>query len=188
MSLKIILSFFLVFKTYSVDVFFTPSLDCENHIIQEINAAKKSVDVAVYSINNTNIVSAITSAHKSGIKIRILTDNIQAAGSSSKVIELAQAGLDLRIHSVNKIMHNKFAIFDNTSTITGSFNWTNPASTQNNENCVLFSKTDIGVIERYQQEFEKLWKLNTEQKSKIKVANIIKKRGSKRTPAAKTIP
>jgi phosphatidylserine/phosphatidylglycerophosphate/cardiolipin synthase-like enzyme len=165
-----------ILNTFSAEVYFSPSTDCENHIIENITKAEKSIDIAVYSINNDQIVDAILKAQKrTNLKIRILTDVIQASGHSSKVPFLYESGLTLKVHSVHKIMHNKFAIFDSKTATNGSYNWTNPASEVNNENCVFFGANEISVIEKYQKEFEKLWELNPEEKSKEKLMRIINK-------------
>lgn len=144
--------------------FFSPSLDCENNIIKLINNSKQHIDIDVYSINNDNIVNAIISAHKRGVKIRILTDRVQAAGRSAKAIKLHQAGLNIRVHTKHKIEHNKFAVFDSKAMITGSYNWTNPASLKNSENCLMIWN-DPNTVTTYQNRFDYLWSVNTAEKS-----------------------
>ena len=129
-----------------------------------IETSEHSIDVAVYSINNDAIVKALKKAHKRGVKIRILTDKLQAAGKSSKVKELYLSGINIRINSQHKIEHNKFAIYDNKIASTGSYNWTNPASDKNSENC-LFLIHNKKAIKEYQVRFEYLWKINTKKKS-----------------------
>ena len=146
------------------EVYFSPSKECENGLIKLINNSTESIDIAVYSINNTNIVNALKQAHARGIKMRILTDRTQASGKTSLVKELKDAGIDIRVHSKHKIEHNKFAIFDGKQASTGSYNWTNPASDKNSENCVFFF-TDTTVINAYKERFEYLWKVNTEEAS-----------------------
>ena len=116
------------------------------------------------SINNTNIVNALKKAHNRGIAMRILTDRTQASGKSSKVQELRNAGINIRVHSKHKIEHNKFAVYDGNKASTGSYNWTNPASDKNSENCVFFSN-DEGVVQSYKDRFEYLWKVNTKEAS-----------------------
>ena len=39
----------------ATEIYFTPSRACERNIIKNIRAAKKSIDIAVYSINNDKI-------------------------------------------------------------------------------------------------------------------------------------
>lgn len=146
------------------EVYFSPSKDCENGLVNLIKNAVKTIDVSVYSINNTKIVNALKKAHEKGIKIRILTDRTQASGKSSKVKELKTAGINVRVHSKYKIEHNKFAVFDGKKASTGSYNWTNPASDKNSENCVFFTDNPE-VVSKYQNRFEHLWQVNTEQDS-----------------------
>ena len=153
---------FVSFPSFAdIKVGFTPSAECENAIAYYINNAQKSVDAAVYSINNEQIVTALKNAHNRGIKLRILTDKLQASTKYSKALDLYQYGVNIKVNSKYKVEHNKFAVFDGKLLSTGSFNWTTPASKQNSENCLLISK-EPGVINSYQQRFEELWSLNPE--------------------------
>ena len=164
----IITAYFLFYDKENTDfadaVAFSPSKECENLIIKLINESSEQIDVAVFDINNTNIVNAIKSAHDSGKKIRILTDKRQAGGKHSKVLDLYEYGINIRVHSKHKIEHNKFAIFDKKYAINGSYNWTNPASSKNSENCLL-SVENEEIITDFQSRFEYLWQKNTKKKS-----------------------
>lgn len=147
-----------------MSVFFTPSKKCEDSIVQRINKAEKSIDVAVYAINNKDIVDAIKKAHNRGVKIRILTDRLQAGNKSSKVRELYDYGIKIRVNSKHKIEHNKFAVFDFNNAMTGSYNWTEPASDKNSENCLFFNRNKKTVRE-YHDRFNYLWQMNTKKAS-----------------------
>lgn len=153
-----------VFALAQTEVFFSPSKKCENGLLGLIENSSETIDVAVYSINNTNLVDALKKAHKRGVKIRILTDRVQAAGKSSRVKDLYDAGLNVRVHSKHKIEHNKFAIFDGKKASTGSYNWTNPATEKNSENCVFFTDNQE-VVKDYQNRFDYLWQINTKKAS-----------------------
>lgn len=133
-------------------------------IVDRINSAEKTIDAAVYSINNYNIVNALIDAKKRGVKVRILTDKTQAKGRSSKVKYLYDKGINIRVHSQFKIEHNKFAVYDKVKCSTGSFNWTNPAEKKNSENCIFFN--DDKTVTDYSKRFNYLWKINTKEKSK----------------------
>ena len=148
----------------TVEVHFTPSAACENSVVKLINETQKTIDAAVYSINNDQIVNALKKAHQRGVKLRILTDKVQAASKSSKVLDLYQYGINIKVNSRFKIEHNKFAVFDGLRVSTGSFNWTNPASSKNSENC-LFVMQDKKVVASYEQRFNELWLLNSDIKS-----------------------
>lgn len=165
-GLLFILLFLVSFSVESKDlqIFFSPSNRCENSIIKLINQSEERIDVVVYAINNDDIVEALKKAQNRGVKIRILTDRLQASNKYSKVRELYNYGINIRVHSKHKIEHNKFAVFDNNVAMTGSYNWTNPATEKNSENCVFFFR-DRDAIEKYQNRFEYLWQINTKTKS-----------------------
>ena len=159
--------FFLLFSVCALAqtvVFFSPSNKCENGLVELIDNSTSTIDAAVYAINNDNIVEALKKAHDRGVKIRILTDRLQAAGKSSKVRELRAHGINVRVHSKFKIEHNKFAIFDGKKVSTGSYNWTNAASNKNSENCVFFTEIS-DVVTYYRKRFRYLWQVNTRKAS-----------------------
>lgn len=89
---------------------------------------------------------------------------MQAANNYSKVLDLYQYGLDVKINTKFKIEHNKFAVFDEKYVVNGSYNWTNSASLKNSENCQLTIENEE-IVEKYQSRFEYLWKINDKQKS-----------------------
>ncbi len=151
-------------------VFFSPKGQCESRIVTSINHTKKSLDVAMYSLNNDRILTALENAKKRGVQIRILLDRMQARGNKDTTKLLKKSGFDFRVQSHSKIQHNKFAIFDNSAVETGSFNWTTPAQNSNEENCLFLD--DPNVVKSYKDRFnDYLWKVNTEAKSKEYLKN-----------------
>ena len=109
-------------------------------------------------------MEALKKAHDRNVNIRILTDRLQASNRSSKVRELYDYGINIRVHSKFKIEHNKFAVYDEKIASSGSYNWTNPASDKNSENCIFFIKNK-NAVKRYLSRFEYLWRINTKKKS-----------------------
>jgi phosphatidylserine/phosphatidylglycerophosphate/cardiolipin synthase-like enzyme len=162
----------LSLRVFSIapEVYFSPSSDCENRLTKAIQESQKEVQAAVYSINNRKIVEALKDAKKRGVKVRVLTDHIQATQRSSRVFDLLENGIDLRVHSKFKIEHNKFGVFDGKLVSTGSFNWTGPAARSNSENCIFLA--DPQVIKKYEERFEFLWEKNTADGSKARLTKI----------------
>jgi phosphatidylserine/phosphatidylglycerophosphate/cardiolipin synthase-like enzyme len=143
---------------------------CEKEVIKLINNSNETIDIAVYSINNDKIVKALEKAKNRNIKIKILTDRIQAFGKSSKVKLLYDRDFDIKIHSKDRIMHHKFAIFDNQKAVEGSFNWTYSAANKNAEDCNIFdNEKDIKTLKR---RFKKLWKINEKEPSECYFENM----------------
>ena len=137
-----------------IKIFFTPGTDCEQNIIKEINKAK-TIDIAVYSISNQNIVNSIIASNKRGAKIRIITDRTQAKGKGSLIDTLRSAGIPVLTNKKHKIEHNKFAVFDDKYIVSGSYNWTTNATKYNSENCNFFEQPN----KEYSNRFNYLWDL-----------------------------
>lgn len=141
----------------AMKAYFSPSLDCENQIIRHLNNSTDTVDIAVYTMTNRPIMRAIEKAHNRGVRIRIITDKKQADHYSSIATRLYQKDIPIKINTEFEIEHNKFAIFDGQSLITGSFNWTYSASNKNSENCLVITD-EPELIDQYEKRFNTLWK------------------------------
>ena len=68
---------------------------------------------------------------------------------------LVRAGVPVRISSNPKIMHNKFAVLDGATVLTGSYNWTISAFKYNDENLLVLRRPELA--QRYTDRFRQLW-------------------------------
>lgn len=142
-------------KNYNeIQIFFTPSLECETNIIEKLNKSNK-IDIAVYSITNPRITDAIISAYERGAIVRVITDRTQAKGKKSLVETIKEAGIPVLMNIKHRIEHNKFAVFDDVYVVSGSYNWTTNASMYNSENCIFFKQPN----KEYSHRFEQLWNI-----------------------------
>ncbi len=73
----LIIVFFCLPVYAKVKVHFTPSLECENSIVGLINNSKKTIDIAVYSINNNQIVEALKKHKVKKINIKSKTNALK---------------------------------------------------------------------------------------------------------------
>ena len=157
--------------------------ECEKKLVELIDGATDYIDVSVYSINNKKLVSALIEAHRRGVKVRVLTDRLQAAGSSSRIWDLLEAGVPLRVHSHKKIMHTKVAVYDGLSVSSGSLNWTEPAVHKNEEVCDIFIN-DPEYALQHQHLFDERWESNSEEKSTEWLTQEKQKRAQKNSKKA----
>lgn len=131
-----------------IRVSFSPNGGCTNAIVNEINSARKSIRVQAYSYTSDEIVKALIAAHKRGVNVEVIVDKSQVNGLGSKVKETTLAGIPVYIDSKHAIAHNKIIIIDDTTLITGSFNFTKNAEEKNAEN-LLIIKSEPKLIENY---------------------------------------
>lgn len=155
-------------------VIFSPQPAAASHnaeIAKRIAAAKKTIDIAMYSYSDAGIATALSDAIKRGVKVRMVFDTASddrkltgTALTGSKSGKLEAMGVDVRW--VNKIMHHKFMIVDGprddagaaeTATlVTGSGNWSNGAATIYDENTLfLTAYPKLALV--YQREFNLMW-------------------------------
>jgi phosphatidylserine/phosphatidylglycerophosphate/cardiolipin synthase-like enzyme len=160
----------LVQPPRDLEVCFSPEEPCAIKLTKFIESAQKSLDIAIYDITLDQLAHQIILKSKK-IPVRIIADRRQAKGNHSLVPLLIKAGVNLRLGHQRGIFHNKFSIVDSINLETGSFNYTNHASTSNNENQIYLSNPTI--LNRYKDRFEKLWyaadpaqKLDQQQSSK----------------------
>ncbi len=145
-------------------VYFTPSYEALDAIVDEINASEKSIDIAVYDFTSRPLARALVKAKDRGVKIRIILDR-SANGPDNRYTKyplLKANEVDVRFAAPHiawdreGLMHNKFAIIDDKVVVTGSANWTASAFKINDENVLIIKRFDIANV--YEKEFDYLWK------------------------------
>lgn len=123
-------------------------------IRRELNLAKKTLDICVFTITDDRITSSIFDADRRGVAVRLVTDNDKQFDDGSDIARLARGGIPARFDPHHNHMHHKFAIVDGVRLLTGSYNWTRGA-TRNHENVMVL--TDSELIRAFAHEFENLW-------------------------------
>ena len=140
------------------EVYFSPDGHIKERLIQAINEAQSSIDIAIFNFTSHNLRAALVKAKKRGVKIRVVADAKQVQDDEhSLVATLMTEGFDVKLlkQQGQGIMHNKFAVFDKKLLCTGSYNWTESAEHKNYENALFITSQD--VIKKYQDEFQILW-------------------------------
>ncbi|MFY8037407.1 MAG: phospholipase D-like domain-containing protein [Cyclobacteriaceae bacterium] len=137
------------------EVYFSPGETCADAIIRNIDRATANLRVCVFTISDDRITKSLLTAHQRGVKIQMITDNDKSLDLGSDIQQLKRAGIPTRMDATPNHMHHKFMIVDGRVVITGSYNWTRSAARFNQENIVVTRET--GVIQLFQEEFDKLW-------------------------------
>ncbi len=91
-----------------------------------------------------------------GVRVRVISDNDKSGDTGSDVVRLEEMGVDVRLDRSEHHMHHKFAVFDDTKALTGSYNWTRSAARSNRENVLVCD--DPRAVDGFAREFERLWR------------------------------
>lgn len=126
----------------------------EQVILEHFGKAGKSITIVVAWFTNKRIISKLIELKKfRNLDIQILVDNNEVNQKyffDLHLSDLEASGIEVKRQHISKFNHNKFAVIDNETFITGSYNYTNKAN-QNFENIVI--KTDIRIAGFYTRIF-----------------------------------
>ena len=139
----------------SSQVYFSPGDDCPQIIVNQLERASSSIDICVFTITDNRIADAIRDAFVRGIAVRVISDNDKSLDPGSDIQRLKGLGVPIRIDQTEHHMHHKYAVFDQKTTLTGSYNWTRSADKHNDENFLITSEPTINRA--YLGHFERLW-------------------------------
>ena len=122
-------------------------------LVKAINEARLSVDVAAYSLSLNSVRFALINAHKRGVQVRAVmeTDNLDRSDPQA----LIAAGIPIVGDEQPGLMHDKFIVIDKSEVWTGSMNFTDSGTYEDNNNIMrILSKP---IAENYGTEFDEMF-------------------------------
>lgn len=144
-----------------------------NVVINRINQAKRSIDVALYSLSGAvgaNIASAIVAAKNRGVKVRVIGEyDTRTTAPWTTLINNSIPYINDAFgdNDGSGLHHNKFFIIDYRGgapdsiwVITGSWNPTDPGTNNDRQNIVEIQ--DVALAGAYTVEFQEMWGSDTD--------------------------
>jgi len=169
-------------------VHFSCEGDLADKLIELIDKEKKSLKIAVYSINHIRLGKAISRAKKRGVDVEVVIDPFCVKKKSpihdwiEKKVPLyvwdrsLQMGREFASPKQKSQMHHAFCIFGDRLVWTGSFLFTYDSSKRNQENVICLDSKK--VAQKYLSHFSHL-KLYESRPLSEYIALYPKKRGKK---------
>jgi phosphatidylserine/phosphatidylglycerophosphate/cardiolipin synthase-like enzyme len=126
-------------------------------IVDLYNKADKTIDVAIYALNDPQIVIALKNAASRGVRVRVITDRKEALDKYQRIAldDLLFAHVSIKVNSHPNSMHLKMSIVDNKLATTGSYDYTLEANQINDEMFIIV--TEPKFVQICINEFERLW-------------------------------
>ena len=125
-------------------------------LVEAIDAARLSIDLAVYSISLNSVRYALIRAHERGVTVRMVMESTNM--DRSDVQYLLDAGVPIVGDNRKGLMHDKFMVIDRSEVWLGSMNFTDSGTYEDNNNMIHIHSTKIA--ENYAVEFNEMFERN----------------------------
>jgi phosphatidylserine/phosphatidylglycerophosphate/cardiolipin synthase-like enzyme len=122
-------------------------------LVEAIDAARLSVDMAAYSLSLNSIRYALIHAHQRGVRVRLVMESDNMDGSDPQAVK--DAGIPVLGDRREGLMHDKFVVIDNSEVWSGSMNFTDSGTYADNNNLIRIHS--VKMAEDYTKEFEEMF-------------------------------
>ena len=138
-----------------IAISFARTQDTSSLLRYWIGKANQTIRVCVYAFTQDALGDAIIAAKNRGIAIQVYIDNQYVSSTGSEYPKLQAAGISIKSDDRSAYMHHKFVIIDGYIVGTGSYNWSQAAEDENDENLVILKSQSLA--QAYLGEFNRLW-------------------------------
>jgi len=136
-------------------------------VVENIDAARKSVFIQIYTLTSREIVTALVKAKRRGVDVRAIVDRGQLnedRSDADAIGRLASGGVPILADTVPGLMHNKVMIVDSATVVTGSFNYTWSAEHRNAENLLVIRDPAVAA------DYMKNWNSRAQRARTLKIS------------------
>ncbi len=140
-----------------VENYFSTHDRVAERVKEQVAGARRSLDFLAFSFTHDGIGQAMLQRATAGVPVQGVFERTQTAGGYSEYERLRRAGPPVSVYTdANpRNMHHKVIIIDGEAVVAGSFNFSDSADKQNDENVVIIH--DRAIAERFQQEFQRVY-------------------------------
>lgn len=124
-------------------------------VLPLIKGAKNYIYIPAFLITERRMTSELILAKRRGVDVKIITDALNASSKYSKVKELREAGISVKIENYAGKMHSKSMIIDDKFLIIGSMNFSYNGENKNDENTLVLNSSEAAIF--YKNFFLYLW-------------------------------
>jgi phosphatidylserine/phosphatidylglycerophosphate/cardiolipin synthase-like enzyme len=143
-----------------VDVMFSPDDIVVDRLSTLLGEAQQSIYFLAYSFGSNDLGNVIRERASQGIAVGGVLESDQVTSEQAnpnQVDELnlfRQAGVDIRLDGQPEVMNHKIMIIDGKIVIVGSYDFTNRAENENDENVLIIYNEEIA--QKFMEEFQRV--------------------------------
>lgn len=137
-----------------VQVLFAPEDGVAQKVAERINQATSQVRFLAFSFTHDGIGQAVLGRAKAGANVAGVFEKTGSETRFSEYGAMKQAKVDVYQDGNPYVMHHKVFVIDGRTTVTGSFNFSDSADKDNDENCLIVD--DPAFASTYLQEVDRM--------------------------------
>jgi phosphatidylserine/phosphatidylglycerophosphate/cardiolipin synthase-like enzyme len=141
-----------------VDIYFSPDDGVQNALVHLLNGAQESIYFLAYSFTSNQLGDIVREKAKAGLTVEGVMDAEQIVSNQGTEYDpFQQAGLMVREDGNEGLMHHKVFIVDRKIVAFGSYNFSQSAEKNNDENLIIVYNE--AIAQQFLQEFDRVWKV-----------------------------
>ena len=133
---------------------FAPKDRVAEKVIEEIGSAKTSLYFLAFQFTHDGIGHAVRERAKAGVAVGGVFETRGSDTAYSEFGKMKAAGLDVYADGNPFVMHHKVMILDEKVVLFGSYNFTDSADKENDENLLIVE--DAGLARRFKGEYDRV--------------------------------
>jgi len=139
----------------AVSVRFGPEDHVGDLLTELLSQAQSQIRFMAFSFTHDAMGDAILSRAQNGVDVAGIFEERGSETEYSELSPLYCAGIPVLQDGNPRTFHHKVLIIDQTTVVTGSFNFSRNADESNDENVVIIQNPDIAA--EYLKEFDRRW-------------------------------
>ena len=106
----------------------------------------------IFTFTDKDLADAIIDRNRAGVDVMGVIENRGA--SQGSLVPLACAKVPVKVDGNKYTMHHKVIVIDNSIVVTGSYNFTNSADMENDDNVIIIYSS--AIAQQYLDEFDRV--------------------------------
>jgi phosphatidylserine/phosphatidylglycerophosphate/cardiolipin synthase-like enzyme len=139
----------------TVENYFAPEDKVAEKIVARLKRATRTIDFMAFSFTDDDIGNVVRERAKAGVQVRGVFETTGSKTRFSEFGSMKNAGLDVWQDGNPYLMHHKVFIVDGNTVIFGSFNFSQNAENENDENLLIID--DPSLATQFAAEFERVY-------------------------------
>ena len=144
----------LTLEGVPIENYFAPKDGVADKITARLAQAKQSIHFLAFSFTSDPIGSAMLARAKAGVSVAGVFEKTGSETQFSEYGKMRKAKLDVLQDGNPYVMHHKVIIIDGRTVIFGSFNFSNNADKDNDENLLIID--DPTLAQAFEAEFQRV--------------------------------